>query len=204
MTYPFELKGLNYAYDALEPHIDAATMELHHSKHLQTYVTTLNGALENHPELHGYTLVELLSKLEELPAAIAPVVRNHGGGVYNHNFFFDLLKKDVAEPTSGPLFDAIVAAFGSFENFKAEFKQAGLTQFGSGWAWLVTDASGTLSLLKTPNQDTEIPHGVKPVINVDVWEHAYYLKVQNRRPEYIDNFFNVVDWKKAEENYVNR
>jgi len=204
MTYPFELKGLNYAYDALEPHIDAATMELHHSKHLQTYVTTLNGALENHPELHGYTVEELLAKLDELPEAIRPVVRNHGGGVYNHNFFFDLLKKDVPEPTSGPLFDGIVTAFGSFENFKAEFKQAGLTQFGSGWAWLVTDAAGKLSLLKTPNQDTEIPHGVKPVINVDVWEHAYYLKVQNRRPEYIDNFFNVIDWQKAEANYLNR
>ena len=204
MTYPFELKPLNYAYEALEPFIDTATMELHHSKHLNTYVTTLNGALEAHPELHALTVEQLIAKLDELPESIRPVVRNHGGGVYNHNFFFDLLKKDVPEPSSGPLFDAIVSAFGTMENFKAEFKQAGLTQFGSGWAWLVTDASGKLSLLKTPNQDTEIPHGVKPVINVDVWEHAYYLKCQNRRPEYIDNFFNVIDWEKAETNYLKR
>ncbi|MCL1991009.1 MAG: superoxide dismutase [Defluviitaleaceae bacterium] len=204
MAYPFELKPLNYSYEALEPFIDAATMELHHSKHLNTYVTTLNGALENHPELHGLEVEELLAKLNELPEAIRPAVRNHGGGTYNHNFFFDLLKKDVAEPTSGPLYDAIIAAFGSFDQFKADFKQAGLTQFGSGWAWLVTDATGSLSLLKTPNQDTPIPEGVTPVIGVDVWEHAYYLKCQNRRPEYIDNFFNVVDWNKAEANYLNR
>ena len=204
MTYPFELKPLNISYNALEPYIDTETMEVHHSKHLQTYVTTLNSALEKFPQLHGYTVSELIKKLAELPEEIQPVVRNHGGGVYNHNFFFDLLKKDVPIPTSGPLFDAIVAAFGSVDGFKTEFKQAGLTQFGSGWAWLVSDDAGKLSLLKTPNQDTEIPHGVRPVINIDVWEHAYYLKCQNRRPEYIDNFFNVIDWEKAEANYLEK
>ena len=204
MTYPFELKPLNYAYDALEPLIDTATMELHHSKHLNTYVTTLNGALENHPELHDLSVEALLVKLDELPENIRPVVRNHGGGVYNHDFFFELLKKDTYEPTSGPLFTAIISAFGSMEKFKSEFKEAGLTQFGSGWAWLVTDANGALSILKTPNQDVPDLEAFTPIINLDVWEHAYYLKHQNRRPEYIDNFFEVINWEKAEANYSNR
>jgi len=204
MTYPFTLQALNYAYDALEPHIDAATMELHHSKHLNTYVTNLNGALEAHPQFHDWTIEKLVSNLDQLPEQISTVVRNNGGGVYNHNLFFDLLKKDVPVPTSGSLFDAIIASFGSVDQFKADMKAAGLGQFGSGWAWLVTDNAGKLVIVKTANQDVPNLSEFTPVLNLDVWEHAYYLKHQNRRPEYIDSFFNVVDWAKVEALYVNR
>ena len=204
MTYPFELKPLNYSYDALEPFIDALTMELHHSKHLNTYVTNLNNALEGQPKFHDWSLEKLVSNLDQLPEQIATIVRNNGGGVYNHNLFFDLLAKDVAEPTSGEFYDAIVAKFGSVEQLKADLKAAGLGVFGSGWAWLVADKDGALLIAKTPNQDVPNLEDFTPIINLDVWEHAYYLKNQNRRPEYIDNFFNVVDWKKAEANYINR
>lgn len=204
MTYPFSLQPLSYDYDALEPFIDAATMELHHSKHLNTYVTNLNGALEGQPQFHDWDLVKLVSNLDQLPEQIATIVRNNGGGVYNHNLFFDLLKKGVVLPKSGPLFDAVTASFGSFDELKAALKAAGLGQFGSGWAWLVADATGKLVIVKTANQDVPDLTKYTPVLNLDVWEHAYYLKHQNRRPEYIDSFFEIIDWAKVEENYLNR
>ena len=201
MIYPFELKPLNYAYDALEPFIDAATMELHHSKHLNTYITNLNNALEGQPTFHDWTLEKLISNLDKLPEHIATIVRNNGGGVYNHNLFFDLLAKDITFPTSGPLYEAIVAAFGTVEKFKEEFKAAGLSVFGSGWAWLVANKQGKLMIVKTPNQDVPNLEEFTPIINLDVWEHAYYLKHQNRRPEYIDSFLNVINWQQAEVNF---
>ncbi|MCL2558907.1 MAG: superoxide dismutase [Turicibacter sp.] len=204
MNYPFELKPLDYSYEALEPFVDAATMALHHSKHLNTYVTNLNNALEGQPKFHSWTIEQLASNWDQLPENIATIVRNNGGGVYNHNLFFNLLKKDVAEPTSGPLYDAIVAKFGSMQAFKEDFKAAGLGVFGSGWAWLVADKNGDLLIIKTPNQDVPNLAEFTPVINLDVWEHAYYLKHQNRRPEYIDSLLKVIDWQKAEANYVNK
>lgn len=205
MTYPFELQPLNYSYDALEPFIDTATMELHHGKHLNTYITNLNTALEGYPEFHDWTLEKLVSNLDLLPEQLVTVVRNNGGGVYNHYLFFELLAKDVAQPTSGTFYDAIIETFDSVENLKDELKVNALGVFGSGWVWLVADKeSGDLTVVKMPNQDVPNIEKFVPVINLDVWEHAYYLKCQNRRPEYIDNFFNVIDWKKAEANYLNR
>lgn len=205
MTYPFELQPLNYTYNALEPFIDSATMELHHSKHLNTYITNLNTALAGYPEFHDWPLEKLVSNLDLLPEQLVTVVRNNGGGVYNHDLFFGLLAKDVAQPTSGAFYDAIIDQFGSVENLKDELKVAGLGVFGSGWAWLLADKeSGDLTIVKLPNQDVPNIEKFVPVINLDVWEHAYYLRCQNRRPEYIDNFFNVIDWKKAEANYLNR
>ena len=199
--YPFELLPLAYAHDALEPFIDKATMEIHHGKHLQAYVDNLNNALKDHPELHDWSLEKLLENLDKLPAAIQAPVRNNGGGVYNHNLFFNTLKKDTPL-AEGKLKEAIIKAFGSVEEFGVQFKQAGLTQFGSGWAWLMADKAGNLSIEKTPNQDTLITGGKTPVIAVDVWEHAYYLLRQNRRPEYLDNYLQVIDWAAAEANYA--
>jgi len=201
MTYPFELKPLNYSYEALEPYIDAATMELHHSKHLNTYITNLNNALEGQPKFHDWPLEKLISNLDQLPEHIATIVRNNGGGVYNHNLFFDLLEKDIPEPTSGPFYDAIIASFGTIQKFKEDLKAAALSVFGSGWAWLVANKEGVLMIIKTPNQDVPDLGEFIPIINLDVWEHAYYLKHQNRRPEYIDDFLNVINWKKAAANY---
>jgi len=202
MSYPFELKPLNYAYNALEPFIDEKTMELHHSKHLQTYINNLNNAIKPHTEFHSWSAKQLVSNLELLPNDIRTTVRNNGGGVYNHYLFFDVLIRDSPPPMSGPLFNAINAAFGGVENLKAELKTAGLAVFGSGWAWLVTDNSGKLSIVKTPNQDVPELEKFTPVINLDVWEHAYYLKHQNRRPEYIDNFLNIISWNEAERIYA--
>ena len=201
MSYPFELEALSYAYDALEPFIDKETMELHHSKHLQTYMTNLNNALELHTEFHNWSIEQLISNLELLPTDIRRVVHNNGGGVYNHNLFFDILSSDSIPPTSGLLFDEIVNEFGSVDRLKEELKSAGLFVFGSGWVWLVADQSGKLSIITTANQDAPELEIFNPVINMDVWEHAYYLKNQNRRPEYIDNFLNVINWKEAEKNY---
>ncbi|MDR2166309.1 MAG: superoxide dismutase [Clostridiales bacterium] len=200
--YPFTLKPLPYGYDALEPHIDAKTMEIHHGKHLQTYVDNLNKALENKPEYQDWPLPRLLFNLDKLPQDIQTPVRNHGGGVYNHNLFFEIMAENGRPLGDGPLKAAIEKVWGSLEAFLAEFKAAGLSVFGSGWAWLVSDNQGNLSIYKTPNQDTQIPANLTPVINLDVWEHAYYLLRQNRRPEYIDNFFNVINWEKAEEYYA--
>ncbi|WP_214847696.1 superoxide dismutase [Exiguobacterium sp. s193] len=188
----FELPELGYAYDALEPHIDARTMEIHHSKHHNTYVTNVNAALEG-SEHEGKSLEELLQNLDSLPANIQTAVRNNGGGHWNHSFFWKLLKKNDGAAPTGELASAIDEAFGSFDAFKDEFAKAATTRFGSGWAWLIVEG-GKLAVVSTPNQDTPVMEGKTPILGLDVWEHAYYLNYQNRRPDYINAFFNVIDW----------
>ncbi|MDO7614162.1 MAG: superoxide dismutase [Crocinitomicaceae bacterium] len=193
----FELPSLSYAYDALEPHIDAKTMEIHHSKHHQGYTNNLNNAISG-TDLEGKTIVDILSNCSDKPA-----VRNNGGGFYNHSLFWEIMSPNGGGDPSGELADAINSAFGSFEAFKDAFSKAAATRFGSGWAWLcVTD--GKLEVCSTPNQDNPLMGegcGGTPVLGLDVWEHAYYLNYQNRRPDYINAFFNVVDWEKVSENY---
>jgi len=188
----FELPELGYAYDALEPHIDARTMEIHHTKHHNTYVTNVNAALEG-TEHEGKSLEELLQNLDALPANIQTAVRNNGGGHWNHSFFWKLLKKNDGAAPTGELATAIDEAFGSFDAFKDAFAKAATTRFGSGWAWLIVDG-GKLAVVSTPNQDTPVMEGKTPILGLDVWEHAYYLNYQNRRPDYINAFFNVIDW----------
>jgi len=202
MSYPFTLKTLSYNYDALEPYIDTETMTLHHSKHLQAYTDNLNKALESHPEFQSWTIEQLVSNLELLPDEIRTAVQNNGGGVYNHNLFFELLKQNTQPPKSGPFFNAILDAFGSVETLEEELKKIGLSVFGSGWAWLVADDYGKLSITTTANQNVVDLQDFTPTINLDVWEHAYYLKNQNRRAEYIDNFIKVINWEEAERNYA--
>ncbi len=185
----FELPKLGYAYDALEPFIDARTMEIHHTKHHQAYITNLNAALEKHPELKVDTmdaLVELLKDLSKVPA------QNNGGGHFNHTFFWPLLKVNNGQKPTGALMDAIVTSFGSYEAFQEAFSNAAKTRFGSGWAWLIKK-DGKLVVTSTPNQDTPLAEG-KPILGLDVWEHAYYLNYQNRRPDYVAAFWNVVNW----------
>lgn len=195
----FKLPTLSYAYDALEPHIDARTMEIHHTKHHGTYLNNLNAALEGHEDLQKLTIEELLSDLNALPEAIRTAVRNNGGGHYNHSLFWTILAKDGGQ-LHGNLKEAIDRDFGSFEDFKDLFAKAAATRFGSGWAWLVLD-KGKLEVLSTANQDTPLELGKKPVFGLDVWEHAYYLNYQNRRADYIQAFFNVLDWNAVEERY---
>jgi len=196
----YQLPQLPYAVDALEPFIDARTMEIHHGKHHNAYVTNLNAALEKHPEIKAETmddLVEILKNLDKVPADIQGAVRNNGGGHFNHTFFWSLLKKnDGAKPT-GALADAIVRDFGSFEAFQEQFSNAAKTRFGSGWAWLIKKGD-KLVVTSTPNQDTPLAEG-KPLLGLDVWEHAYYLNYQNRRPDYVAAFFNVVNWAVVEQ-----
>ena len=192
------LPELPYAYDALEPYIDARTMEIHHTKHHQTYVDKLNGALAGHEQFADFSAEKLVSNLNAVPEAIRTAVRNHGGGHANHSFFWPMLKKDVNG--AGPAFDAIVKQFGSFDAFKEKFSTAAALLFGSGWAWLVREESG-LAIVTTANQDSPLGLGKKPVLGIDVWEHAYYLKYQNRRPEYIEAFFNVINWEKVNDYY---
>jgi len=189
----FELPKLAYAYDALEPHIDARTMEIHHSKHHNTYVTNLNGIVEKTPELAGKSLEALLSDLNAVPEAARMVVRNHGGGTYNHNLFWEFMAPKAGGAPKGELAKAIDASFTSFDSFKGEFEKAATTRFGSGWAWLVKKGSG-LAVVSTANQDSPLSEGLAPILCIDVWEHAYYLKYQNRRPEYITAFWNVINW----------
>ena len=192
------LPELSYSYDGLEPFIDARTMEIHHTKHHQAYITNLNAAIRGHTQLSELSVGELISHLDEVPEDIRTVVRNHGGGHSNHSFFWPILKKDI-EP-GGPVLDAINKQFGSFESFKDTFSTAAIKQFGSGWAWLVV-AGGELEIVSTPNQDSPLSLGKKPVLGVDVWEHAYYLLYQNRRPDYVDAFFNVINWDKVNDHY---
>jgi Fe-Mn family superoxide dismutase len=192
------LPDLPYSYDSLEPFFDSKTMEIHHTKHHQTYVDKLNGALQNHNTLSELSLDQLVSNLSEVPEQIRTAVRNHGGGHANHSFFWPILKKDV--PAAGPVVDAIVQQFGSFDNFKQQFSNSAALLFGSGWTWLVPDEGG-LAIITTPNQDSPLSLGKKPILGLDVWEHAYYLKYQNRRPEYIEAFFNVINWNKVNEYY---
>jgi Fe-Mn family superoxide dismutase len=198
----FTLPPLPYANDALEPYIDAQTMEIHHDKHHNAYVTNLNAALEKYPDLQNMSLEELLANnASAVPEDIRTAVRNNGGGHSNHSFFWQILKKNEGGAPSGALADAINQKFGGFDNFKAEFKKAAGGRFGSGWAWLIVDSDGTLSITSTPNQDTPIMEGKTPVLGLDVWEHAYYLKYQNRRPDYVDAFWNVVNWDEVGKRY---
>jgi Fe-Mn family superoxide dismutase len=194
----FELPPLPYPYESLEPHIDTLTMQIHHDKHHGAYVTNLNNAIKDNPELQNKTAEDLIRDLGALPESIRAAVRNNGGGHVNHTMFWEQLKIGVPEPTSGPLFDAINAAFGSLAAFKEAFEKAGLARFGSGWAWLVVNKDGKLEIMSTPNQDNPMMSeygGLKAILGVDVWEHAYYLKYQNRRADYLKAFWNVVNWK---------
>lgn len=194
------LPDLPYAYDALEPYIDAETMTLHHDKHHATYVANANAALEKHPEI-GEDLVALLSDVDSIPADIRQALINNGGGHLNHALFWELLSSEKTE-MSAELAAAIDAAFGSFEAFQTAFTQAATTRFGSGWAWLVVNKEGQLEVVSTANQDTPIMSGLKPILALDVWEHAYYLNYRNVRPNYIKAFFEIINWKKVSELYA--
>ncbi len=197
---PFTTPDLPYVYNALEPHIDSATMQVHHDKHHVGYTTKLNNALEG-TEFAGKSIESLLSGLDTLPDSVKTAVQNNGGGHYNHGLFWEILSPGGGGEPEGALASAIDSAFGSFAEFVKTFSSAAATRFGSGWAWLVGDSSGRLSVLSTANQDSPLSHGLTPILGLDVWEHAYYLKYQNRRPEYIDAFFKVVNWAKTAENY---
>jgi Fe-Mn family superoxide dismutase len=189
----YELPKLPYAYDALEPHIDARTMEIHHTKHHNAYITNLNGALEKHPELAKKSLEDLLGDLNAVPEDVRTVVRNHGGGTWNHSMFWEIMGPKAGGAPKGELAKAIDAAFKSFEAFKEEFNKAAVGRFGSGWAWMVKKGSG-LAVISTPNQDNPLSDGSTPILGIDVWEHAYYLNYQNRRPDYVAAWWNVVNW----------
>lgn len=190
----FTLPPLPYDYKALEPHIDEQTMRLHHDKHHAAYVNNLNAALEPHSDLQKMPIEELLANLSKVPEAVRGKVRNNGGGHFNHTIFWEMMAPGGAKEPGGALADAINKAFGSFTAFKEQFGKACVDRFGSGWGWLITDRSGKLSIESTPNQDTPIMEGKVPVLGCDVWEHAYYLKYQNRRPDYVASWWNVVNW----------
>lgn len=195
----YTLPDLPYGYDALEPYIDVETMHLHHDKHHNTYVTNLNAAIERYPELAEQSVEELVSNLNELPEDIRTAVRNNGGGHANHSFFWKIMAPNAGGEPTGAIKEAIDDAFGSFEKMKEEFKTAATGRFGSGWAWLVM-ANGKLEITSTPNQDSPLTDGKTPIIGLDVWEHAYYLKYKNVRPDYIAAFWDVVNWDQANEN----
>lgn len=195
------LPALAYAFDALEPYIDAKTMEIHHDKHHGTYVTNLNNALANNPELQNKSAEELIKSLNSLPEAVRTAVRNNGGGHVNHTMFWQQLKAGMKEPTSGKLITAISGAFGTTAAFKEQFNKAGLGRFGSGWAWLVVGKDKKLAILSTANQDNPLTDGITPILGCDVWEHAYYLKYQNRRADYLAAFWNVVNWSDVSDRF---
>ena len=188
-----ELPALPYAHDALEPFIDTMTMQIHHGKHHATYVTNLNAALDQYPDFQKHSVDDLIRNIATVPEAIRTAVRNNGGGHANHAMFWQLMAPKAGGDPSGPLADAIKASFGSFEAFKGEFKKAALGRFGSGWAWLVNNG-GKLAIESTPNQDSPVMEGRQVVMGIDVWEHAYYLKYQNRRADYVDAWWSVVNW----------
>ena len=201
-----ELPRLGYAYDALEPHFDPRTMDIHHTKHHQTYVDKLNGAIGGDAALEGKSAEDLISDLSSVPDSIRGAVRNHGGGHANHSFFWKIISSNGGGAPVGSLASAIDSAFGSFEDLKSEFATASANRFGSGWGWLVAKADKSLAVTSTPNQDSPLMSGVAdivgtPIVGLDVWEHAYYLNYQNRRPDYINAFWNVVDWERAEAIY---
>lgn len=202
MSYPFSLPDLGYPYDALEPHIDARTMEIHHGKHHAGYTNNLNKALEGHPDLHDKSAEDLLRELDRVPEAIRTAVRNNGGGYVNHTLFWDIMRPGGADRPSGDLSGALDAAFGSFDAFKEKLQSAAAGQFGSGWGWLVVEPGGGLRVVSTPNQDSPLSQGLTPILGVDVWEHAYYLKYQNRRPDYLTAWWNVVNWNAVEDRYT--
>ncbi len=193
----FELPSLPYPYNALEPHIDEQTMTIHHTKHHAGYVNNLNAALEKYPELQAYSVEELLRNIQSVPEDIRTAVRNNGGGHANHSLFWTVMSPNGGGTPSGELAAAIESAFGSFDAFKETFTKAAMTRFGSGWAWLVVDGFGKLRVYSTPNQDSPYMDGFTPILGLDVWEHAYYLKYQNRRAEYVNNWWNVVNWEEV-------
>lgn len=195
-----ELPALPYEYNALEPHIDEQTMRIHHDKHHGTYVDKLNAALDGHADLASKSVNELIASLDSVPENIRTAVRNNGGGHSNHTFFWQILSPNGGGEPSGALADAINRTFGSFDKFKEEFAAAAAGRFGSGWAWLIVD-NGKLAITSTPNQDTPVMDGKTPILGLDVWEHAYYLKYQNKRPEYIKAFWNVVNWDEVAKRY---
>lgn len=197
----FELRALPYAYDALEPYIDKETMMLHHDKHEKAYLDNLNKAIAKYPELYKKGLEGILKDLNSIPEDVRETVKNNAGGVYNHEFFWSIMSPEKDQTPKGELLKAINKEFGSLDNFKTKFKDAALGRFGSGWAWLVLNKDGKLSIISTPNQDSPISQGLTPILGIDVWEHAYYLKYQNKRGDYIDNWWHVVNWKQVEDNY---
>lgn len=203
----FELPGLGYAYDALAPHIDARTMEIHHTKHHGGYVAKLNAALEGHSDLQSRSIEEICAQITTLPSAIQTAVRNNGGGHYNHSLFWQVLSPQGGGQPSGALAEAIDRDLGGFDAFKEAFANAAANRFGSGWAWLCVKADGKLCVCSTPNQDNPLMSGLvdctgQPILGLDVWEHAYYLNYQNRRPDYISAWWNVVNWRQVEKNFA--
>ena len=200
-TYPFIDRPLPYEYDALIPVLDQETLSFHHDKHYKTYVDNLNNALADYPELQGMSLRELLININSLPAEIRTAVRNNGGGVYNHELYFDSMKSPMGQEPSGILAEAIDRDFGSYKQWKEQMKQAAVGKFGSGWAWLVTDKKGNLSIVQTANQDVPDLEELTPLLLVDVWEHAYYLQYQNRRADYVEGWFDLINWRKAGKRY---
>lgn len=200
-TYPFIARPLPYEYDALIPVLDQETLSFHHDKHYKTYVDNLNNALADYPELQGMSLRELLININSLPAEIRTAVRNNGGGVYNHELYFDSMKSPMGQEPTGILAEAIDRDFGSYKQWKEQMKQAAVGKFGSGWAWLVTDKKGNLSIVQTANQDVPDLEELTPLLLVDVWEHAYYLQYQNRRADYVEGWFDLINWRKAGKRY---
>ena len=197
----YELPPLPYDYNALEPYIDEQTMRIHHDKHHGTYVTNVNNALANHPDLAALPVEQLIQNLGRVPEDIRTTVRNNGGGHANHSFFWPIMAPNAGGQRSGALAEAINQTFGGFDAFKDQFAKAAAGRFGSGWAWLTLDGSGALRVESTPNQDSPLMEGRTPILGLDVWEHAYYLKYQNRRPEYIAAWWNVVNWPQVGKNY---
>ena len=197
----FTLPALPYAYDVLEPHIDTLTMQIHHDKHHAAYVTNLNAALKDHTDFQSKTVEELISNLDAVPEAARAAVRNNGGGHINHTFFWEIMTPGGAKEPTGALAEAIKSTFGDLETLKKQVNEAGAKRFGSGWSWLVADSAGTLSVVSTPNQDNPISEGKTPLLGVDVWEHAYYLKYQNKRPDYLAAWWNVVNWDEVGKRY---
>jgi Fe-Mn family superoxide dismutase len=200
----YELPKLPYSYDSLEPHIDAQTMEIHYTKHHQGYVDKLNAALKDHSELQDKPLEDLLWTLDSIPEEIKKAVRNNGGGHLNHSLFWKIMSPDGGGDPQGELAEAINKDLGGFDKFKEDFINAATTVFGSGWAWLVKDGSGKLLVQSTPNQDSPVMTGLTPLLGLDVWEHAYYLKYQNKRPDYIGAFWNVINWEEVNNNFMKK
>jgi Fe-Mn family superoxide dismutase len=196
----FTLPDLPYDFNALEPYIDARTMEIHHGKHHQAYIDNLNKALEKAPTLQGKTIEEIVSNLNSTPEEVRTAIRNHGGGHYNHSLFWKVMTGNGGGHPAGGLLERINSSFGSFDAFKEKFAQAAISRFGSGWGWLSVDGKGGLVVHGTANQDSPLMEGLKPILGVDVWEHAYYLLYQNRRPEYVQNFWNVINWEQVAKN----
>jgi Fe-Mn family superoxide dismutase len=201
MAYPFVLPDLPYAFGALEPHIDARTMEIHHDKHHAAYTNNVNKALEPHSNLHGKSIEELLRGIDQVPETIRTAVRNNGGGYANHSLFWTIMAANAGGEPAGSLAGAIGKKFGSFADFKAKLTAAGAGQFGSGWGWLVVDGSGAIDVYSSANQDSPLMKGHTPILGVDVWEHAYYLKYQNRRPDYLSAWWNTVNWPEVQKLY---